>query len=515
MQSTIERARDGYAAPASRVFAATAGAVAALLGAAAGHLTAAATDPASSPVLAVGSTVIDLTPTPVKEWAVATFGTKDKPILIGSVLIGALALAALGGLLARRRRPLGAATLGLLAAVTGAAALTRPTAGPLDALPAIVTGVVGVGALWALIRPGGRQAVGLPSAAGTSRRAFLALGALGAAALAGAGEWLARTRTGPGAVVLPAAARPGPALPMGLEQAVPGISPLQTPTSDFYRVDTRLVLPAIDLDSWRLTVDGDVEREVSLTFDELLAMTLVEKDITLTCVSNEVGGRYVGAARWLGVPLRDVLDLAGIDGTRADQLLSSDVDGFTVGTPLEVALDGRDTLVAVGMNGQPLPAAHGFPARLVTPGLYGFVGATKWLSRLTLTTYDDAQAYWTQRGWATEAPIKVATRIDTPRPLSSTDAGRIAVGGVAWAQHRGIAAVDVRVDGGPWQRAKLGPDVGVDYWRQWSFAWDAEPGQHQLAARATTLDGEVQTAVRTTPFPAGSSGIQEIVVNVS
>ncbi len=513
MTSTAS-APSASASPVSRPFAATAGAVSALLGAAAGHLVAAATNPAASPVLAVGSTVIDLTPTPVKEWAVATFGTKDKPLLIGSVLLGALALAALAGLLARRRFAAGAATVVGLAAVTGAAAASRPAASVLDALPAVATAAVGMVALALLIRPGGLSHSGEGPATGASRRTFLLVGAAGAAALAGAGEWLARRRTSPADVALPAAAKPAPALPPGLERTVPGVSALQTPIGEFYRVDTRLALPTVDVDAWRLTIDGDVEREVSFSYDQLLAMPLVEKDITLTCVSNEVGGTYVGAARWLGVPIATLLDRAGIEGTRADQLFSTDVDGFTVSTPLEVALDGRDTLVAIGMNGEPLPVRHGFPARLVTPGLYGFVGATKWLTRLTLTTYDDAQAYWTVRDWATDAPIKIAARIDTPRPLSTSDSGRVVIGGVAWAQHRGIGGVEVQIDGRPWQPATLGPDVGVDYWRQWYLPWDAKPGQHELAARATTLDGDVQTAARATPFPDGSSGIQRIVVNV-
>ncbi|MEZ5092731.1 molybdopterin-dependent oxidoreductase [Nocardioides sp.] len=499
----------------SRPFAASAGAASALLGAAAGHLVAGATDPATSPVLAIGSTVIDLTPTPVKEWAVGTFGTKDKPLLIGSVLLGALVLAAVAGLVARTRLRAGAGMLAGLAAATGAAALSRPSARPLDLLPALVTAAVGVTALVLLVRPGDRRHGGVLPDAGASRRGFLAAVALGAAALAGTGEWLARARTGPGSLTLPPAADPAPPLATGLEGAHPGISPLRTPTAEFYRVDTRLALPTIDVDSWRLTIDGDVGRTVSLGLDDLLAMDLVERDITLTCVSNEVGGAYVGSARWLGVPIGDLLDLAGIADTRADQLFSTDVDGFTVSTPLEVALDGRDTLVAVGMNGAPLPVQHGFPARLVTPGLYGFVGATKWLSRLTLTTYDEAQAYWTRRDWATDAPIKVAARIDTPRPLSTSKAGRLVIGGVAWAQHRGIARVEVQVDGGAWREATLGPDVGVDYWRQWFLPWDATPGSHELAARATTLDGEVQTAVRTTPFPDGASGIQQIVVSVA
>jgi DMSO/TMAO reductase YedYZ molybdopterin-dependent catalytic subunit len=257
-----------------------------------------------------------------------------------------------------------------------------------------------------------------------------------------------------------------------------------------------------------------VREPFSLGFAELSALPLVERDITLTCVSNEVGGRYVGAARWLGVPVRLLLDRAGV-GSRADQVLSADVDGFTISTPLDVLTDGRDALVAIGMNGEPLPRDHGFPARLVTPGVYGFVGATKWLRRLTLTTYADDRAYWTKRDWATDAPIKVSSRIDAPAPLSRIRPGRTAIGGVAWAQHRGIARVEVRIDGGPWQEARLGPDVGIDYWRQWWLPWDATSGQHALSVRATTADGEVQTPVRTAPFPAGSSGIQEVVVTVT
>jgi DMSO/TMAO reductase YedYZ molybdopterin-dependent catalytic subunit len=242
---------------------------------------------------------------------------------------------------------------------------------------------------------------------------------------------------------------------------------------------------------------------------------MVEHDITLTCVSNEVGGRYVGAARWLGVPLKDLFELAGGVGDEADQILSTATDGFTISTPLAVALDGRMAMVAVGMNGEPLPAEHGFPARLVTPGLYGFVGATKWLSKLTLTTYDEKQSYWTKRDWATDAPIKISSRIDTPKPLDTIDGGRTVIGGVAWAQHRGVGKVEVRIDGGAWQEARLGPDAGVDYWRQWYLPWDAPKGRHNLAVRATTVDGELQTAARMSPFPEGSSGIQEIVVSVA
>ncbi len=283
--------------------------------------------------------------------------------------------------------------------------------------------------------------------------------------------------------MLPGPADPAPALPAGLEAKVPGITPLRTPNDAFYRVDTNLAVPRVDVDRWTLEVDGMVERPFSLTFEELAAMPLIERDITMTCVSNEVGGGYVGAARWLGVRLGDVLDRAGISGA-PDQVLSTAVDGFTISTPLDVVRDGRDAMIAIGMNGTQLPEAHGFPARLITPGLYGFVGATKWLTRLTLTTYAAEQAYWTKRQWATDAPIKTSARVDTPRPLSTIKAGRTAIGGVAWAQHRGVGRVEVRIDDGAWQQTELGPEVNIDYWRQWYLPWDAKPGLHRIAVRA-------------------------------
>ena len=508
-------------APHKVLAGAPAGVLAALTGMAAAHLVAALIDPATSPVLSVGSQVIDLTPTPVKEWAIAQFGTADKPILIGSVLAATLALAGLAGMLARRRFAAGAALLALLTALAGATAVARPGTsaggGVLAALPALMALVVGLLVLAWLTGALPRSQASTEQRRAPGRRSLLIACGL-AVALAAAGERLTRVRTRIADVVLPAAARKAPPLPAGLEEQYAGISPFRTPTKEFYRVDTRLTLPLIDLDEWRLSIDGDVPRRVELSFDELLALPLVERDITMTCVSNEVGGRYVGAARWLGVPLPQLLELAGIRSpadTGADQILSTDVDGFTISTPLAVALDGREPLVAVGMNGSPLPHDHGFPARLVTPGLYGFVGSTKWLRRLTLTTYAAQDAYWTKRGWATDAPIKVSSRIDTPAPLAEIEAGPTVIGGVAWAQHQGIAGVEVRIDGQAWQPAELGPDAGIDYWRQWYLPWDATPGSHLLAVRATTVDGDVQSPARMTPFPEGATGIQEIVVRVS
>ena len=504
-----------------------AGVLAGVFGMAIAHLVAALLDPASSPVLAVGAAVIDATPTPVKEWAVSHFGTADKPILIGNVLLVTVIFVAGVGVLARRRLRTAVALMALLVVLAGAAVVRRPLFSVSDLVPTLVALILGPLTLVWLTRPlvgrAERPAPATPAGetaegahAGSSRRGVLigsgVLALTSVVAVAGA-RWIVSTRTRLADIVLPRAASPLPDLPPGLEEKHAGISDLRTRVRDFYRVDTKLSVPIVDVDNWSLRIDGDVDHEIELSYDDLRKLEIVERDITLTCVSNEVGGKLVGAARWTGVPLKTLLDMAGV-GSKADQILSTDVDGFTISTPLEAATDGRNSIIALGMNGAVLPREHGFPARLVVPGLYGFVGATKWLTRLTLTTYAAKSAYWTDRDWATDAPIKLSSRIDTPRPLSNLKAGRTAIGGVAWAQHHGVATVEVSIDKGPWQRATLGPDVGLDYWRQWYLGWDAEPGQHTLAVRCTDRDGTVQSTSRATPFPDGSSGIQNVVVTV-
>ncbi|UDY24028.1 molybdopterin-dependent oxidoreductase [Nocardioides sp. Kera G14] len=507
-----------------KLMAVLAGLVSAALGIAVGHLAAAFGTPSASPVLAVGSAVIDRTPTPVKEWAIAHFGTHDKVILVGSVLLVVLAAAGGIGLLAGLRRfVLAGLGLAALTAFAAAAALSRPTANVTDAVPSLVTGVVATLALVGLTRVLASRPArvdGTEGGRGPGRRTVVAVGALAGTAVAAVGvggtaRWLVARRTRAEQITLPAPADPAPPLPAGLDRTVPGITAFRTPNARFYRVDTRLDTPVVDSSTWRLRIDGDVDRTVELSFDDLLAMPLIERDITLTCVSNSVGGPYTGAARWLGVRLTDLLDQAGV-GPHADQILSTDVGGMTISTPLEAATDGRDAMIAVGMNGEQLPRAHGFPARLIVPGLYGFIGATKWITRMTLTTYADHTAYWTDRKWATDAPIKPSSRIDTPRPLASLKAGDVVIGGVAWAQERdGVEAVEVRIDGGPWQRATLGPSGGEDYWRQWFTRWDATPGDHTLACRVLSGDGATQTPVRANPFPDGASGIQSISVSVA
>jgi DMSO/TMAO reductase YedYZ molybdopterin-dependent catalytic subunit len=502
--------------------AAAAGIGATVLGMAVGQLVASLTDPSSGPVYAVSSTVIDLTPTPLKEWAIAHFGSNDKTVLLSSVVVVTLLLAGLAGVVARRSLRAGSAILLLLVVLAGAAALTRPEAGLGDAIPALATAITGVAALaWLTERMSPTEAIAddpeAPERGASRRGVLLGLGAsVALAAVAGVGgRLITSARTAVENLNLPKALRPLSPLPRGLEQKVDGISPFQTPLPDFYRVDTRVTLPVVSSSDWTLTIDGDVDHEVTLTLQDLFDMDVIERDITLTCVSNDVGGPYVGAARWLGVRLQDVLDKAGIDHTRADQILSTDVDGFTTSTPIDLALDGRDAMIAFGMNGEPLPREHGFPARMVVPGLYGFISACKWIERITLTNYTDAEAYWTTRGWATDAPIKVSSRIDTPKSFADIKSGDTFIGGVAWAQHHGIAKVEVQIDGAAWQEAKLGPSAGNDYWRQWYLPWNAESGEHNLAVRATTKDGEVQTTARAMPFPDGASGLQKIIVRVA
>jgi DMSO/TMAO reductase YedYZ molybdopterin-dependent catalytic subunit len=520
----------------SRLVYALFGVLATLVGVATGHFVASLLNPASSPVLAVGSQVIDLTPTPMQEWAIRQFGDRDKPILIGSVMGGVLLLAAVGGILARRSLRLGAALLLALVTVAGVTAMNRPTAELVDVVPSVAAAIAGVAALWFLdrtARPSTARASTKPaehpmehlmpgadpSEPGPSRRGVLvATGALAlaAAVLGVAGRYIGTVRTRLENIALPRPADPAPAFPTGLEGQYDGITPFRVANEDFYRVDTRLDVPIVDQDGWTLTIDGDVDREVTLTFEDILAMDLIERDITLTCVSNSVGGKYVGGARWLGVRLTDLLDLAGV-GQGADQIFSTDVDGMTISTPLALASDGRDAMLAIGMNGEALPREHGFPARLVIPGLYGFISATKWVTRLTLTTYAEKTAYWTERDWATDAPIKISSRIDTPKSLATLSRGENVIGGVAWAQQNGgVAKVQVRIDGGAWEDAELGPSAGNDYWRQWFYRWDAqETGQHNLAARVIDGNGNEQSAVRATPFPEGASGIQDLLVTVA
>ena len=333
------------------------------------------------------------------------------------------------------------------------------------------------------------------------------------------GSWLANTRDVNAiqqALKLPKPARPAPPLPPGTDLKIPGLSTFVTPNNSFYRVDTAIVLPEILPAHWQLRIHGMVQREVVLTFDDLLRRPLTEDWITLCCVSNPVSGPYIGNAKWLGTSLRSLLREAGIKAG-ADQLLCTSSDGFTSGTPVQVAMDGRDALLAVAMNGAPLPIEHGFPARLVIPGLYGYVSACKWIVDIEVTTYAAKQAYWVPRGWAPQGPVKTESRIDVPTGNNSIKAGKpVSIAGVAWAQHKGIEAVEVRVANGPWQQARLAAVPGIDCWRQWVYEWpvDVRPGNYLIEARATDKTGYTQTALQEPPEPNGASGYPSTAVTV-
>ncbi|WP_431034997.1 molybdopterin-dependent oxidoreductase [Streptomyces sp. P6-2-1] len=375
-------------------------------------------------------------------------------------------------------------------------------------------------------RPAAREPVPAASVP-WDRRRFVLLAAATAAGATGAGAAgralaggdIAGAVASREAIRLPRPDSPARPVPAGARLHVPGLSPFTTPNKDFYRVDTALVVPHVDADSWRLRIHGEGVREgIELSFADLVRRETVERDITLTCVSNEVGGPYVGNARWLGVPLAPLLREAGVRppsrGGRADQLVARSVDGMTLGTPVEDVMDGRDALLAFGMNGEPLPFTHGFPVRMVVPGLYGYVSACKWIESIELTTFAAYDPYWVRRDWAREGPIKTSARIDTPKPFARPKAGTVTIAGVAWAQHRGIEKVEVRVDDGRWRPADLAAQDTRDTWRQWSLPWRATPGTHTLTVRATDGEGHRQTAKRAGTVPDGASGWHAVVITV-
>ncbi len=482
---------------------------------------------AGSPLVAVGSAVIDLAPAGAKNLMVALFGTGDKVALFALMTVIVAAISAGAGVLERARPPFGA----LVFAVGGVLALiavsTRSGSGTFDGAPTVFGVAAAVITLRLLLRRLRlwEAAAAVPSAsprpASTERRAFLVWGVTTAAVAVVVGT---ASRVGSSAmqavaaarraVRLPAAATPAPAVPGGASLDVDGITPYVTPNADFYRIDTALRVPSIDPGDWSLRVHGAVENEITLTWDELLALPLEEHMATLSCVSNEVGGDLIGNALWLGYPIRELLARAKPTGD-ADMVLSRSIDGFTAGTPLDVLQDeGTDALLAIGMNGEPLPTEHGFPARMVVPGLFGYVSATKWVTEMEVTRFADAQGYWTPRGWSERGPVKLESRIDTPRNGTTVTVGeQVAIAGVAWQPHTGVKAVQVRVGSGAWQQAELAESVSADTWRQWVLRWTPTAGSHRIEVRAVSADGEVQTSVERPPAPNGASGWASVTVD--
>lgn len=492
-----------------------------------GELVAAFVGPASSPLVAVGQGVIRIVPESIKEFAIRTFGQNDKlALIVGTLLVLALCAVAIGSL-ARRTLQGGYLGIGALALVGVVAAGTAPDGGMLAAGPSLVGGLAGGYALKLLIGAlGVHPATGLPAPTDRplafDRRRFLTLSAAAAALAAAAGGVgiLIKNRfdvsKARAALVIPAPTSPAPAWPSGadLSAKIKNLTPLLTSNADFYRIDTALSVPQVDPTEWRLMIHGMDGPAAQLTLDDLLSRELIERDLTLACVSNEVGGSLNSTARFIGVPLAPLLSELGVTAG-ADQIFTTSVDGFTASVQLAAVMDGRDAMLAVAMNGEPLPIEHGFPVRMVVPGLFGYVSATKWISDIELTTYDKRSAYWTDRGWAAKGPVKTFSRIDLPKDGADLNAGKVIVAGVAYAMHRGIAKVEVRIDDGAWTEATLSPEDNKDIWRQWYLQWQADAGDHTLTVRATDGDGVVQTATEVGPVPDGASGYDYHDVSVT
>ncbi|NEA39822.1 molybdopterin-dependent oxidoreductase [Streptomyces sp. SID11385] len=496
------------------------GLVAGGAGLAVGELVAVTTGEASAPVAAAGDWAISVTPTWLEQFAIRNFGSNDKTVLLTGVYVTLALAAVVDGVLARTRLTLASILTAVTGVVGALAAVTRPAADTAAALPSLLAGLAAAVALrrltiWSL-------KVTEPSAEPGERRRFV-LGALGTAAGAlaagyGGNAWIKKRYNVSEArakVVLPTPAKVLPAPRASVHPKVPGLGPFFTPTSEFYRVDTALTLPRVDPRDWKLKIHGMVERPFEITFDELLSYRFEEHDMTLSCVSNPVGGPYVGNARWLGTPLAPLLRRAGVR-RGADMLLSTSADGMTLGSPVEAVLDGRQAMLAVAMNGETLPVRNGFPCRMLIPGLYGYVSATKWVTDLNITTFASSDAYWTPRGYAPQAPVKTASRIDVPKSGATVPAGTVVLAGTAWATHRGLAAVEVQIDGGAWHEATLAKADTADTWRQWSYRWTGAPkGSHKVKVRATDGTGAVQTPLVQDVLPNGATGHHTITVRVS
>lgn len=492
------------------------GVFAAAFGVVIGSLVA-AMDSAYAPLNVVASAAIDIPGAAVKSWATETFGTNAKTVTVLGVAIALLILAVIAGLLARKRLWVGVGMFLAIGVIGALAGVQRPGDDIFAVVPSLVAGTTAAATLWFFDWLASARARKEGAGAAIDRRNVL----LGGAAIMGAGVagvfvtrsisageevQAARVATG-----LPTAASTLPPLPPSVQAPVPGLSPFITPNDEFYKIDTTLVSPQVDAATWSLSIGGMARRPFTITYAELLAMPMEERDITIMCVSNPIGGGYIGNARWLGARLMPLLEQAGIE-PGADQLFSTSVDGWTCSTPLN-GLAERDPILAIGMNGVPLPIEHGYPVRMVIPGLYGFISATKWVSKIEAATYADMPAYWTTHGWATDAPVLTGSRIDLPR--QSTRAGTQPIAGVAWAMNgKGISKVEVSVDDGEWLSANLADVPNTTTWRQWWLPFEFTPGTHEIAVRATNGEGELQTSEVRDVVPAGATGFDSRIVQV-
>ena len=502
----------------TRGLAALAGVAAAALGLGVSEAIAGVLPGATSLVDAVGQVVINLQPAGAKDFVVSIFGTNDKLALEALVTVVALALGALFGVLAIRRFVVAGVGFGIFGVIGFIAALGQPLADPaMVAVQAAASTAVAIQTLsWLLGRLGPVE--GRSSMADPARRSFLlrttavGVGALAAGAF-GRTAIASSTSSPTPSIPLPPPVDVVPPLPAeaDLASSTPGLTPIVVPNDDFYRIDTALLVPSLDTATWQLRIHGLVERETTLTWDQLISQPMFEQYCTIACVSNVVGGHLVGNTKWTGVRLRDVLDLAK-PTAQATQLVGRSVDDWTAGMPMSWVMDpAREPMIAVEMDGQPLPRQHGYPARLIVPGLYGYVSATKWLWELELTTWEAYDGYWVPLGWSKEAPILTQSRIDTP--AGSIPAGRVPIAGVAWAPDRGISKVEVGIDDA-WFEAQLSTHISDATWVQWRHDWDATAGQHRLQVRATDGTGTLQEPTPSPPAPDGARGWHSVVVSV-
>lgn len=503
-----------------------AGAVGAAVGIATGDVVAIVLG-APSPVVAVADAAVDRAPGALLRAGIDAFAPFTKPVAVLAVVAVVVGVGAAVGRrsVARPRLPWAVAVPLAVVAALAAASIDTPVRSTISAVLAAAAGAATTGAL---VRRAGpvRDGTTAPADDGPvaspldppgTRRSFLGLAAAGTAFAVLGPASLRRLRssgpaTPPPVAALPEPAYRGPVAATTFDGAVTGLTPAITPNDRFYRIDTSFIIPRVDVDTWTLEIGGLVERPRRLTYADLLAMPLVEEEVTIACVSNEVGDRLVGNARWLGVPLARLLEEAGVL-PEGEQVMGRSVDGWTGGFPTAAALDGRTALVAVGMNGEPLPYAHGFPARLIVPGIYGYVSATKWLAAIDLVPWE-RDGFWVPRGWSKLGPVKTQSRIDVPRTGTRVPAGPAVVAGVAWAPVRGVTKVEVSVDDGPWRTARLAGGAGPATWVQWLLDWEATPGAHRIRVRATDGDGITQTPVEQDVVPDGATGWHQVQVSV-
>ena len=494
-----------------------------------GELVAVFVRPIAAPVIAVGDRVITLTPESLKRQAISSSGTDDKPLLIVGILVVLALLGMLVGELALRNLTAGLAATAVIGAFACYCAVTQADGRASDITPSLLGTVAALAAMVVLVRLArpGKNATSQDGTAGLANRRLFLQGTVATAAFAavtGLGGRAAQhsrfdvEKEREAVKLPPAKGTSGDVAPVGDAPAGTNLGksgvPWQTPNTDFYRIDRALTVPQIDPKTWKLTISGMVDKPITLTYAELLKRPLVERWITLNCVSNEVGGPLVSNALFRGPLLADILREAGVHAA-SDQLVMHGADGMTIGAPTKTLMDGRDAMLAIGMNGQPLPLAHGFPARVVVPGLYGYVSACKWITAIEASTFDDYQAYWVAGGWAPDPPLQIASRIDRPSSGETASVGQVyAVAGVAWDQHVGVREVQVQVDDGPWQKARLGTVPETDTWRQWVFPWTPQKsGEHQIRVRAVNASGLVQTSATRDVFPSGATGLHTVTVH--